>query len=73
MSRARWVGEWRAVSERRNVWWEGKGAEAMGDWIVTNAMKRISGASVRATSRFSVKEMNSDKETVASNNRCADQ
>ena len=52
---------------------ERSGAETAGDWIVTNAMKRISGASVRATRGFSVKEMNSDKETVASNNGWADQ
>ena len=52
---------------------ERNGAETASDWIVTNATKRISGANVRATSRFSVKEMNSDKETVASNNGWADQ
>ena len=52
---------------------ERNGAEPAGDWIVTDAVKRVSGASVRATSRFSAKKVNADEETIASNDGWADQ
>ena len=52
---------------------ERNGAEPAGDWIVTDAVKGVSGASVRATSRFSAKKVNADEETIASNDGWADQ
>ena len=39
---------------------------------MTNAIERVSGASVGATSRFSVKEVNTDDETVAGNDGWGD-
>ena len=66
MSRARWVGVWRAVSERRDVWWEGNGAEAMGDWIVANMVEGVSEVTVRTASSCSVEEVDAHKDAFAS-------
>ena len=49
-----------------SVGWERNGAKPLGDWVVTNAIERVSGAN-GAASRFSVTEVNTDKETAAGN------
>ena len=50
-----------------HVWWKGNGAKALDDWIVTNSMERVSGATMRTASRFSVREVDADKEAVTGN------
>ncbi len=66
MSRVRWVGVWRAVCERRDVWWEGNGAEAMGDWIVANMVEGVSEVTARTASSCSVEEVDAHKDEFAS-------
>ena len=50
-----------------SVWWKGNGAKALGDWIVQNPMERVTRATVRAASRFSVREVNADKKALTGN------
>ena len=68
-------GMWVGFRERGcvvvSVGWERNGAKPLSDWVVTNAIERVSGAN-GATSRFSVKEVNTDEETVASNDGWGD-
>ena len=64
---SRWVGLRGCRCVVANVWWKGNGAKALGDWIVTNSMERVSGAAMRTASRFSVREVNTDKKTLTGN------
>ena len=64
---SRWVGLRGCRCVVVDVWWNGNGAKALDDWVVTNSMERVSGASVRAASRSSVKEMNANEETITGN------
>ena len=50
-----------------DVCWNGNGAKALDDWVVTNSMERVLGATMRATSRFSVREVNVDKKALTGN------
>ena len=50
-----------------DVWWNGNGAKALDDWVVTNSMERVSGATMRTNSRFSVREVNADKKALTGN------
>ena len=50
-----------------DVWWNGNAAKAFDDLVVTNSMEHVSGATMRATSRFSVREVNADKKAFTGN------
>ena len=64
---SRWVGLRGCRCVVADVWWNGNGAKALDDWVVTNSMERVSGATMRTTSRFSVREVNADKKALTSN------
>ena len=57
----KWVGQKGCKCVVAGVWWRGNGAEALADWIVTNTMERVSGATMRTASRFPVRKVNTDK------------
>ena len=63
----RWVGLMGCRCIVANVLWKGNGAKALDDWIVTNSMERVSGATVRTASRFSMSEVNADKKALTGN------
>ena len=56
----------RAVRTRRDVRWEGNGAEAVGDWIVANMVEGVSGVTARTASSCSVEELDARKDAFAS-------
>ena len=58
---SRWVGYRGCRCVAASVWWKGNGAKALDDWIVTNTMECVSGATMRTASRFSVGKVNTDK------------
>ena len=57
---------WRSGSERRDVWWKGNGAKAVGDWIVANMVEGVLEGTVRTASPCSVEKVDAHKDTFAS-------
>ena len=59
---------WRSGSERRDMWRKGKGAKAVGDWIVANMVKGVSEGTVRAATACSVEKVDAHIDAFASKN-----